>query len=252
MLKLLIIEDDIIDQLTLTRLIKKNDLECKVTVTMKIQEAKALMEASSFDLVICDLNLPDGKAFDLNQLIRKQPFILLSGYLEPDIIKQAKSSGAIQVLQKSSELTQLSSILNLIKKMEGKENISSSKNVSNKQTFSKFNIQRLMETFNHHIESVAGTIEDFLNEEKNMNDEIQMAEQSGDRERIRFISHKIRSRCVLIGLKEQEIIAQNIEVNSKSADIENLKAELQKLNNSLHSIYPELKEVLIELKNQVN
>lgn len=255
MLKLLIIEDDIIDQLTLTRLIKKNNLDCKITVSMQIQEAKSIMQSQNFDLVICDLNLPDGKAFDLGELISKQAFILLSGHLEQEIIDTAIRLGAIQVLQKSSELIQLRSILYLIQLMLS-EKMEHPAPPPEKPKLtaptSRFNLQPLMKAFNNHIESVAGTLEDFLNEKANMNLEIQTAKQSENRKSIKFVAHKLKSRCALIGLKTQQKIAEKIELESGEIDMLSLTSDMQKLNDSLEAVYPELEQVLHQLRNQKN
>jgi len=198
MLKILVIEDDIIDQLTLKRLIKKNNLDCEITASMKIQEAISLMTNINYDLVICDLNLPDGRAFDLGALIKKQNFILLSGHLEQEIIDEALQLGAIQVLQKSSELNQLRSVINLIEQMSTASAIDSKKEMLPKANFksssNKFDLQPLLQIFNHQIEPVTATLNDFLNEKNKMKEEILLAKNSKDRDQIKFIAHKLKSR----------------------------------------------------------
>ena len=250
MLKVLIIEDDVIDQLALTRLIKKNGLNCKVTVAMKIHEAVKLMDTHSFDLVICDLNLPDGKAFDLKELIRKQPFILLSGHIDPDIIKEATHFGAIKILQKSSDLMQLTSISSLIKSMLDQQPEENAAPVCKSQPVcSKFNIGLLMKTFDQKINEVSEIIELFLLGNPKLISDIFSAIRSEDKASAKMMLHRLKSNCRMIGLKEQQLIAERIEYLTEQEKTTVLESEMEGLKFSLESVLPELKAALAELKS---
>ncbi len=249
MLNILVIEDDVIDQLALSRLIKKNDLNCSLTIADKIEESKLLLEANNYDLVICDLNLPDGKAFDLKKYIDRQPFILLSGYLEQEIIDKSLAYGAIQVLQKSSELDQLRSILNLIQHMLEKRSSTSTVSTPPENKASDFNIHNLLTTFDQQKEPVVEILEAILTETPKMIEEIIAAIEAGDREMIKRIAHRLKSNYIMIGLREQHKIAEQIEKESVTAEFKNLQEKMLDLKEQLIPVYPELKMALSSLNN---
>ena len=251
MLKILIIEDDVIDQLALTRLIKKNGLNCEVTVAMKIHESIKLIDANNFDLVICDLNLPDGKAFDLKELIRKQAFVLLSGHIDPDIIKEATHFGAIKVLQKSSDLMQLTFISELIKSMLDEEREKKPAPIeTDHPVCSKFNIAQLMKTFDQNVTEVSEIIELFVHTNPQLISDIFSAIRSEDRGSAKMMLHRLKSNCRMIGLKEQQLIAERIEYLTSHENMPLLEKEIKALKFSLESILPELKAALSELNAQ--
>lgn len=249
MLNLLIIEDDVIDQLALTRLVKKNNLACKIQVAVKIDEARQLLQNQTFDIVICDLNLPDGKAFDLGELIKKQAFILLSGHLEDEIVELAKAYGAVQVLQKSSELTQLTSVQDLIVQMLNEQQIQKTKMQRINSQKAKFNLQNLMNTFDNQTEPVSEIIEAILDQTPKMLEEIQSAIDEQKRSSIKLLAHRLKSNYIMIGLKEQHKLAEQIELESTVSDLKKINSDLHHLRLSLAPIYPELQNALRQLKN---
>lgn len=249
MLKLLIIEDDVIDQLALTRLVKKNNLACEITISVKIEDAKYLLETKAFDLVICDLNLPDGKAFDLGDLIRNQAFVLLSGHLEEEIIQLANEHGAIQVLQKSSELTQLTSVRQLIINLLNEKVDSTPLSSLNTKISNTFNLQKLLTTFDHKPEPVIEIIEAILEHTPKMLDNMQTEVSNSNRNSIRLLAHRLKSNYIMIGLKEQHKMAENIELHSSQDELPTIQRKILALKKSLKPIYPELMLALKNLKS---
>ena len=249
MLKILVIEDDVIDQLALTRLIKKNSLNCKLIVSTKIQEALDLMDLHTFDLVICDLNLPDGNAFDLKTLIRKQPFILLSGHIDTEITERAIQFGAIQILQKSSELTQLTSISTLIKNMmSSKVKEAPIQQTSFDSTNSKFNIDILMKTFDNNVDEVFEIIQLFVSGNPKLLADIESAIDTEDRNTAKNLLHRLKSNCKMIGLNEQFIITERLEQLSNHEVLPILKKELELLKSSFETAISDLKTAILTLR----
>jgi DNA-binding NtrC family response regulator len=77
-------------------------------------EAIELLRSSSFDLVICDLRMPDCDGLNLLQTLRSSgsevPVIILTAYGEVDTYLEAMNAGATEYLNKpikSEELVQV-------------------------------------------------------------------------------------------------------------------------------------------------
>ncbi len=249
MLEVLLIEDDIIDQLTLSRLIKKNKLECSLTTAVTIEEARTKMQSKVFDLVVCDLNLPDGLAFDLGNLINKQPFILLSGHLDEENIHTAKQHGAIQVLQKSSDLRQLTSIQDLIKSMLEKQPGQENTVISiKKPLYYKFNVHKLLQIFDQQSSEVINILELFLNENPGKLQELDQAIATEDRTAIYHSAHKLKNNFNFLDLKHIHKIASSIENQCKVASFDQLRKQYNTLYELANAIYPEIDFAIRELK----
>lgn len=75
-MKVLYIEDDIIDQMAVRRLADK--CSCELLFVNSIKEANDILQAEKFDLIISDFNLGDGTAEDVLKLVTNQKIILIT------------------------------------------------------------------------------------------------------------------------------------------------------------------------------
>jgi DNA-binding NtrC family response regulator len=75
-----------------------------VTATSNPCEAVGLLRSNSFDLIICDLRMPDCDGLNLLQAIRSAgneiPVIILTAYGEVDTYLEAMNAGATEYLNK--------------------------------------------------------------------------------------------------------------------------------------------------------
>lgn len=99
-IKILLIEDDEIDQMAFERMIKKQELDYDTTISPSISKAKTLLESDSFDIVIADYNLSDGTAFDILGSIKDVPVIFATGAGNEEIAIKAMRAGAYDYLIK--------------------------------------------------------------------------------------------------------------------------------------------------------
>ena len=85
---ILIIEDDLALAEGLTRALSTDQVQAQSCAT--VREAEKLFSGQSFDLVILDINLPDGNGFDFLKIIKKnyeRPVVMLTANdLESDIV----------------------------------------------------------------------------------------------------------------------------------------------------------------------
>jgi DNA-binding NtrC family response regulator len=77
--KVLLIEDDKIDQLAFMRLVKEEKLAYNYKLAGTVLEAKKFLINEEFDVIIADYLLRDGTAFDILDSVRDIPVIFATG-----------------------------------------------------------------------------------------------------------------------------------------------------------------------------
>jgi FixJ family two-component response regulator len=86
-------------------------LQCKVTVARTVAQAKKLLKGESFELMLADVNLPDGDGLSLLPALRRhQPVasaIVITGAPSVDGAITAMRSGAVDFLAKPFDTKQL-------------------------------------------------------------------------------------------------------------------------------------------------
>jgi len=98
--KVLLIEDDTVDQLAFQRLVKDKKLPYKYIVAGSAAEARKALSESEFDLVISDFTLGDGTAFDVLDFQKHAPVIILTGAGNEEIAVSAMKNGAYDYMTK--------------------------------------------------------------------------------------------------------------------------------------------------------
>ena len=63
--KILMVEDDKLDQKAFERLVKDEKLPYDYTIAGSVSEAKSILASEQFDVVISDYAIGDGTAFDV-------------------------------------------------------------------------------------------------------------------------------------------------------------------------------------------
>ena len=110
--RILIIDDDPHFLRVLQRILSGEKFV--VMATSNPCEATGLLRSNSFDLIICDLRMPDCDGLNVLQAIRSAgneiPVIILTAYGEVDTYLEAMNAGATEYLNKpikSDELVQI-------------------------------------------------------------------------------------------------------------------------------------------------
>jgi PAS domain S-box-containing protein len=98
--KIMLIEDDRIDQLAFKQLVEEEELPYDCTIAASVSETKSILDSERFDVVICDYLLGDGTAFDILDLIDDTPVIVITGTGNEEIVVKAWRSGAYDYLVK--------------------------------------------------------------------------------------------------------------------------------------------------------
>jgi signal transduction histidine kinase/CheY-like chemotaxis protein len=119
--KILIVEDNLINQLVTKKIIEKNNYSCKV-----VDDGFAaldIVEKESFDLILMDINMPLMNGFETTKRLRlkgvKTPIVALTAFDKDEITDEAISSGINDIIVKPFEPIKLFKIVSyLIKEAE--------------------------------------------------------------------------------------------------------------------------------------
>ncbi len=102
-IKILLIEDDLIDQMAFQRFVKDNNLPYDYSIAGSAAQAKEILNKQKFDIVITDYKLGDGTAFDIFEYIVDTPFIFTTGAGDEKIAVKAMKAGAFYYHIKDQE-----------------------------------------------------------------------------------------------------------------------------------------------------
>jgi diguanylate cyclase (GGDEF)-like protein len=102
--KILLVEDDSDDAEFLRRSLAQHNSSAHITRTSQISDAVAALEDSRFDVVLLDLNLPDGRGIECVEKIQKAdelvPIVVLSGHADEDFAVEILNRGVQDYLVK--------------------------------------------------------------------------------------------------------------------------------------------------------
>ncbi|MEK7250926.1 MAG: PAS domain S-box protein, partial [Bacteroidota bacterium] len=102
-IRILLIEDDKIDQLAFKRHVESERLAYHYEMVQSLASAKAILATKSFDIIISDYNLGDGTAIDVCAIAKGTPLIIITGAGNEEIAVKALKSGAYDYIIKDAE-----------------------------------------------------------------------------------------------------------------------------------------------------
>src|SRR5207247_2628327 len=110
--RLLLVEDHADTARALVRLLESRGY--KVASAATVSAALESIESDHFDLLLCDLGLPDGTGFDVIQKVRRThdiPAIALTGFGMQQDIERAQHAGFNEHLTKPVNLQKLETVI---------------------------------------------------------------------------------------------------------------------------------------------
>lgn len=221
--KILIIEDDLIDQMTFTRMFDRSELDVEYFVASSIQEAQSEFAKQPFDLVISDYNLADGTPLDLIEHLPNIPFILISGNEDETIIDnlitsftKERKTEKIACLTKDINLDYLNDLLKLVSEFLS-ENISikdSSKELAlkNNPTEKVFvNLDNTYKIFDNNKKDVKETLEIFIQYKPFELKSLYEFVNDKNCEGILKVTHRMKSGFRVLGMETQQGLLEELE-----------------------------------------
>lgn len=112
--KVLVVEDNKINQLVTQKIIKKNNFIC--TLADDGFQALEKLEKQNFDIILMDINMPVMNGFETSRKIRQMgintPIIALTAYTKAEIIEEGLSAGMNDIMIKPFEPVKLFQVIN--------------------------------------------------------------------------------------------------------------------------------------------
>jgi len=114
--KVLLIEDDKLDQMAFERLIKEQKLAYDYKIAGSFAQARNILDSERFDVVIADYSLGDGTAFDVFNLTQDIPVVFATGAGNEEIAIKAMKAGAYDYMIKDIERNYLKVLPQVVEK----------------------------------------------------------------------------------------------------------------------------------------
>lgn len=108
--KILLIEDNELDQMAFTRFVESNAVPYDCTVAGSVTEAKRILDTNQFDIIVSDHSLGDGTALDVLHSASDIPIIVVTGAGDEETAINAWKAGAYDYLVKDINQTYLKAI----------------------------------------------------------------------------------------------------------------------------------------------
>ncbi len=108
--KILLIEDNKLDQMAFKRFVENNALPYDCTISGSVSEAKCMLGTDQFDIIITDHSLGDGTALEVLDLAGNMPVIVVTGAGDEETAVKAWKAGAYDYLVKDVNQNYLKAI----------------------------------------------------------------------------------------------------------------------------------------------
>ena len=108
--KILLIEDNKLDQMAFKQLVEDKKLPYDYTIVGSVSEANNILSSERFGIVISDYSLGDGTAFDIFNLLKDTPIIVVTGAGTEEVAVKAMKAGACDYLIKDVERNYLKAV----------------------------------------------------------------------------------------------------------------------------------------------
>ena len=102
-IKILLVEDDKVDQMAFKRFVEREHLPYDYQIAGSVSEAREVLATERFDAVLIDYLLGDGTAFDLFDDLGDAPGIVITGSGDEEIAVKAMKAGAYDYLVKDPQ-----------------------------------------------------------------------------------------------------------------------------------------------------
>jgi len=108
--KILIVEDDRVDQMAFEEFAKEEDFVYDYQIAGSVAEAEKILKKERFDTILLDYLLGDGTAFDLFDKMDGVPFIIITGTCDEEVAVKAMKLGAYDFVIKDPDGNYLKTI----------------------------------------------------------------------------------------------------------------------------------------------
>ena len=115
-IKILYVEDDVLDQKAFQRHISKGDFNVKYELASTVSDAKHLLTHNEYDVVVTDYLLKNETGFSIIEMVKDVPVIFITGQGDQLIAVKAMKKGAFDYIVKESSGHYLDLLITTIEK----------------------------------------------------------------------------------------------------------------------------------------
>ncbi len=261
-MKILVVEDNKMNQFFIKQLLSNWDIDAHIAENGKIALEK--IENNIYDLILMDMHMPVMDGPETSEIIRRSnnpkisqiPIIACSADVFPESKKKAIDSGMNFYLTKPLSEKALEEILfslrpNIELNKISTDRISEALKKSLSPNVEKLcDLSFLRETFDNDNQIIKSVLEIFIKETPEDYQKLKLAINQQNKNKIKETAHKLKSSFKTIGLKNEVIILEKIEYNSKQ-EIEFIIFHklYQELNQSYALIIEEIQQYVEELSS---
>lgn len=238
-LKILLAEDNLVNQLVTSDLLKGQKAE--VTIAVNGQEAIDLYKENDYDMILMDMQMPHMDGYQAMKIIRDDfpqekrniPITALTAHAFEGELNKCLEYGANFYLSKPFRPVQLFEIIEKMQELKKDEEF--------KEDYSSLNEERLLPFFNNNEELMISTLELIVETVKE--DLVKMNESyhHDDLEQIRKTAHKIKPNFELLGLMK---IHQECVSLEKAEEQTKVDHHLKRLSEGIHKAFLEIDNLI--------
>ncbi len=248
-MKLLLIEDDRVDQMAFKRWVAKELDACHLSIANSIEEGKIkVQKEEDFEFIICDYFLPDGDISDFIKWVDPTQVICISGISDPKQLAQIETLGIQQFFFKDPQLSYLHKLKNHLLSLHTKQQEKTAEPIST-SAYTIPQLEHLKNTFDNNPEPIKDIIQIFLEQTPRLLHNLQQALLEKDPKATFSLAHRLKSNFRMMGLlnsmkKLEEIERSHALVVEKNQYFLKLTEEIQiettqayqALNNELETL----------------
>lgn len=250
-LQVLVVEDNNMNQLVVSKFLEKKGIKTMVAVNGK--EAIDIVKKNKFNLILMDLQMPEMDGYQTSKYIRdilnqkEIPIIAFTASYSSDIEKKVMAAGMNDYIVKPFEPAYFYSI---IEKHTGKKNKAMDTiHEESNPVYGNINLNYLRDASAGNDSFIKEMITIFLKQTPVTLEKLSVLSDAKEWEEFRKLIHKMKPTVAMMGMKDAENLVKSIEKKVKlSMELETIGEELKKLSRICDESYKELEGELRKLE----
>lgn len=190
--KILVVEDERLNQLLLKEIITELNIRHKVVSTYV--EAFAELETKTYDLVISDAKLPDGNGIDLLRKFSATDlgFFIVSGHTKVELIERYGNFSCHKMITKPIEPYTVSKVICSFLGLNASEKPAATNESATKQ----YNPERVFKLFNNNVQEIENCFRSFIEYLSSVSASAKKVLLSGNVNEINQALHDVTNLCI--------------------------------------------------------
>jgi PAS domain S-box-containing protein len=249
-LRILLAEDNVVNQKLITRLMEKRGHN--VIVAGNGRQAVELLAEESFDLVFMDVQMPVLDGIEATMMIREQekqtgehiPIIAMTAYAMKRDRDRCLEAGMDGHISKPIKPAEIEEIIRRVSRQQLGHPVKEKVITESVERSPEFDFSKALQYFEGDIELFEGAFNVFVETLPRNIESIRRAISDGDPEALRRSAHRLKGSIANFRIQELTNLALTLELKGKEKRFEEALEALSKLEKSTSSFIRAVKELL--------